>query len=1328
VPKERWQPEIAVKGAQPGAAPDPASLVGGFISNFEYDWKRHKVPPKQVQQADPLQFQLLEATDQAMQDAGYDKKEFNRENVGVVVGTEFGGDFAFQLQMGLRIPELERHIEALLVKRGLSLADAKQAGKDYGEAMLKSWPALIDETGSFSTSSLASRIGKTWNMMGGAAAIDAGQSSGLAALSTSVDMLLARACDMMICAAGQRRMGWPIYESLALSGDLAKGPARSPLDAGAQGNVPGEGVVVVLLKRLADAQRDGDRIHAVLRGVGAAHDHASWGNALQMAMERSFVGSTQPSDVAVMEIDALGNTATTAEELRAVASVYGKNGRQRPLMLSSSISQIGNTQGAVSLVSLLKAILEVSHGELPPAVGMHSPSHAVTQHGNLLSAPSAKTAIELTTADGRRLAAVGTCSRGLAYHAVLEYGSRVAVNAATAAPQTTAAPSHAAIAQASAPSTVPTGAASVDTGELEQFLVNFVVEQTGYPPEVVELDADLEADLGIDSIKKAQMFGELQEYFDVTPTDNMTLDDFPTLRHIVNFLAKAPTKAGAPVSTPASISQPARAAQPASSPYAPAPIAEQVTQAVEAAMQPVASAQAATGGSAVDLAELEKFLINFVVEQTGYPPEVVELDADLEADLGIDSIKKAQMFGELQEYFDVTPTEGMTLDDFPTLRHIVTFLAKAPTKQGAPVATAAATVAPTAPPQVAPAPASAAAQAAVAVADAKPQAPPAATPAPQPAISATAEWQICRFGAADAATLRATAEAAQSDAAAFRAASQRRFAESDRFRLAIVADGAATLSARLATAVKQMENAAAQTVLEQQGIFYREANPDTRIAFLFPGQGSQYTGMLKQLVADVPAVQRQLGEIDVTMKRLGFPTWAQLAWDEASPLGKDVWTTQISMLLGDVLALSALRARGIQPDLVAGHSYGEYPALLAAGAWDLEQAARVTRHRCDSINAFPGGETGMLATTATPQTIEGLAARLSGPAFVATHNAPDQTVVGGTLAALAELEPLLQAGLFETRRLQVPSAFHTPLMREASYQFERAIAGESYLPPRIKTYSVANNEAISDPKQIGKNLVAHLTTPVRYADLIRKLASQAPTVFVEVGPQQALSRLNRKILPSQFNGIASDNPSRPGIEQIVRVQALLECTGALDRPRAAATVSKSAAAPTAPGQIWHFDATARRRDKMRAAATKGTHPAAAASRPAAPSLKPAAPQPGAPVAQEPLAPAPAPVAAAPRPPVAPAAPVAPVSAAPISAAPASTAPAHIAPASAAPAAAAPAAAVDLAELEKFLINFVVEQTGYPPEVVELDADLEADLGIDSIKKAQLFGEMRKNIY
>ena len=197
---------------------------------------------------------------------------------------------------------------------------------------------------------------------------------------------------------------------------------------------------------------------------------------------------------------------------------------------------------------------------------------------------------------------------------------------------------------------------SVSKEELESALVSFVVEQTGYPEEMVEMDADLEGDLGIDSIKKAQLMGELNEQYhfvDVSaPADNdMSLDDFPTLGSIRDYLL---SKAGesqlamsneqlandAPVPTP----DPA----PAPSPHA------------------TRNSQLATNFKD----ELAEFLINFVVEQTGYPEEMVEMDIDLEGELGIDSIKKAQLFGELSEKYELVPLGDMSLDDFKTLRDI----------------------------------------------------------------------------------------------------------------------------------------------------------------------------------------------------------------------------------------------------------------------------------------------------------------------------------------------------------------------------------------------------------------------------------------------------------------------------------------------------------------------------------------------------------------------------------------------------------------------------------------------------------------------------------
>ncbi len=242
------------------------------------------------------------------------------------------------------------------------------------------------------------------------------------------------------------------------------------------------------------------------------------------------------------------------------------------------------------------------------------------------------------------------------------------------APQTT---------ETSVPATRPLGDL-----DLESFLVEFVVEQTGYPPEMVELDADLEADLGIDSIKKAQLFGELAEQFSISvdvADENLSLDDFPTLRHVMEFLqlassasgaAKPETKTADPV--PESIPQtlapvPAAPATTTAAPPGPSANGTHHSAQPETEIKTQAGAPPALGQ-----VELEEFLVNFVVEQTGYPPEMVELDADLEADLGIDSIKKAQMMGELAEQFSISvdvADENLSLDDFPTLRHVCEFLA-----------------------------------------------------------------------------------------------------------------------------------------------------------------------------------------------------------------------------------------------------------------------------------------------------------------------------------------------------------------------------------------------------------------------------------------------------------------------------------------------------------------------------------------------------------------------------------------------------------------------------------------------------------------------------
>ena len=298
-------------------------------------------------------------------------------------------------------------------------------------------------------------------------------------------------------------------------------------------------------------------------------------------------------------------------------------------------------------------------------------------------------------------------------------------------------------------------------------------------------------------------------------------------------------------------------------------------------------------------------------------------------------------------------------------------------------------------------------------------------------------------------------------------------------------------------------------------------------------------------------------------------------------------------------------------------------------------------------------------------------------------------------------------------------------------------------PPRVPFFSSVTNRYVAEPDEIRANLAAQLTTPVRWVELVERLAGEQDTVLVEVGPQQALTKLNRRILEGRGAAgiIACDNPKNAGVEQLFNVRALLECLGAYDEATAA-TRRVRAGRDDGPGDASRPAPATRRCDRAlrrHAAAHREDAPRGRRRRQGSTAARPRRPRPSrrrrpprrprvrSAFAQAkntngehaPARPAAPPVTVARTAPPA-SVPRAP----PRRSQPAPIAPPHRWPPAPAPAAkAAATSSLNAADLEKFLINFVVEQTGYPPEVVELDADLEADLGIDSIKKAQLFGEL-----
>ncbi|MGN6133218.1 MAG: SDR family NAD(P)-dependent oxidoreductase [Aureliella sp.] len=468
------------------------------------------------------------------------------------------------------------------------------------------------------------------------------------------------------------------------------------------------------------------------------------------------------------------------------------------------------------------------------------------------------------------------------------------------------------------------------------------------------------------------------------------------------------------------------------------------------------------------------------------------------------------------------------------------------------------------------------------------------------------------------------------------------------------------------------------------------------------------------------------------MAGLGQPNFAELAWTQASKLGEDVWHTQASMLIADAVLAESLRAVGCMPDIVAGHSFGEFAAMLAAGCWDLPTALRATWHRCQSIVDNAPAVCGMLSIQAAAEKVEAWIAASGAAVSLSHRNAPEQTVVGGKQSAVAQFAQFLENEAVASRLLAVPTAFHTPVLCGAQAPFARALDSIPLVPPRVGLLSSVSNRYVADPVEMRQGLVAQLVTPLDFVQLVERLLSDGVGLMLEVGPQQVLTRLVRQIAGSRAMIVSTDHPKRDGLTQLACARACLEvmrrqphASAPLDATLPIAARSQSSAPlaqPSSPQPApLHFDATERRRERMRSAADaapRATVPTSATAKPSPAALHYDASQNRRQRNRHPA------FAGAEKLPedrgVVQA--VQPTDAGALASPPPD---ASAPPAAPTDPSVASASADSGRIIESFLIDFVVEQTGYPAEIIELDWDIEADLGIDSIKKAQLFGELRE---
>ncbi len=280
-------------------------------------------------------------------------------------------------------------------------------------------------------------------------------------------------------------------------------------------------------------------------------------------------------------------------------------------------------------------------------------------------------------------------------------------------------------------------------------------------------------------------------------------------------------------------------------------------------------------------------------------------------------------------------------------------------------------------------------------------------------------------------------------------------------------------------------------------------------AFVFPGQGAQFVGMGKDLYEGSSLAHDMFEKANEV---LGFRI-TDLMFEGTEDDLKQTKVTQPAIFLHSVI-LAATLGEEFKPDMAAGHSLGEFSALVAAGALGFEDGLRLVATRAMAMQkACEANPSTMAAVLALPdEKVEEICATVDDIVAPANYNCPGQVVISGTNAGIdAACEKLLAAGAKRALKLKVGGAFHSPLMEPAKEELTRAIEAADFHKPVCPVYQNVDGKPHTDPAEIKANLIAQLTAPVRWTQDVQAMIADGADEFVELGPGKVLQGLILKI-------------------------------------------------------------------------------------------------------------------------------------------------------------------------------------------------------------------------
>lgn len=282
-----------------------------------------------------------------------------------------------------------------------------------------------------------------------------------------------------------------------------------------------------------------------------------------------------------------------------------------------------------------------------------------------------------------------------------------------------------------------------------------------------------------------------------------------------------------------------------------------------------------------------------------------------------------------------------------------------------------------------------------------------------------------------------------------------------------------------------------------------------KTAYVFPGQGAQFPGMAKSLTENFAQAQ---GYFDEAKEILGFDIQAIMFGDDAEAL-RQTKVTQPAVFLHSVLAFFSLE--GAKPAMTAGHSLGEFSALVAAGALRFEDALSLVSARAMAMQEACELNPSTMAAVLGMQDeeVDRICQSVVGETVVAAnYNCPGQIVISGSIKGVEQASALLkEAGAKRVLPLQVGGAFHSPLMQPAHDKLAAAIASTQFQTPVCDIFQNVDAQAHRDPEAIKENLISQLTAPVKWTQCVQNMVAAGAEEFVECGPGNVLQGLVKKI-------------------------------------------------------------------------------------------------------------------------------------------------------------------------------------------------------------------------